>query len=93
VGGGHEAAISVLARIFFSPPTRPLSMAASSSAQSTTSPQVSIFLLIFILVIVHGLFVWFGCYGFAFLLYPLFGYRENGRKPEDLKLWFLKVVL
>jgi hypothetical protein len=32
-------------------------MAASSSAQPTTNPQVSIFLLIFIFVIVHGLFV------------------------------------
>jgi hypothetical protein len=43
VGGGHEAARSALAWTFFSPPTRPLSMAASSSAQPTTNPQVYFF--------------------------------------------------
>jgi hypothetical protein len=33
-----------------------------------------------------------GCSGFAFLPYPLFGYRESGRKPEDLKFLFSVVL-
>jgi hypothetical protein len=34
------------------------------------------------------LWVVLGCSGFVFLPYPLFGYRESGRKPEDLILLF-----
>jgi hypothetical protein len=79
VGGGHEMAKSVLAWIFFSPPTRPLSMAASSSAQPTTNPQVSIFFVDFY----FGYSSWVVC--LIWLLWICFS--------QDLKLWFLRVVL